>query len=291
VSYDGGFSVSLNGEPLRRSGLPAEDVLSHRLEFEENVAACMTDAGFEYVAFVPTDLGPWQRMKEIFDLSEAEFVDQYGYGISTLLEDQEGARRAAAEDPNLAIREAMSDEDRGAYAKALFGDGDNDGIRSDTFGGCHGQALDVWYGGESERPAVRWSALADDLANLGSAIEGDTRVREAVARWSACMAEAGFTHASQLDQVQLPIFRKLDELPGSTEAGVSFDDVDPDDLREIQDFEREVAEADYNCRDESQYREELVEVQFELEAEFVDEHREQLEAFRDWLREQPRHLS
>jgi hypothetical protein len=59
-------------------------------------------------------------------------------------------------------------------------------------------------------------------------------------------------------------------------------DPDPADLKEMREFEIGIAVADHGCRTDH-YQDTFDSVVFELEGEFVEDHRELLETFRTAL--------
>jgi hypothetical protein len=64
------------------------------------------------------------------------------------------------------------------------------------------------------------------------------------------------------------------------------DAIDPEELKDLQEYELAVAKADYECRDEH-YNEVANDVRIKLEQEFVDQHRTELEELRDAIAESP----
>ena len=82
------------------------------------------------------------------------------------------------------------------------------------------------------------------------------------AAWSACMSEAGHDVASP------------DEAEQQASAAVTFITDDP----EVQEAEIALAVADLTCRDSTGYTESTRAAWHTLQQEFVDAHRDQLEA-------------
>ncbi|GEK23247.1 hypothetical protein [Cellulomonas xylanilytica] len=124
-------------------------------------------------------------------------------------------------------------------------------------------------------PAQDW-ASDPDFAGLHADYEewifaaiDDPRVHAGDAAWSACMSEAGHDVATP-DEAEL-------QASAATHGGnVLFTD-DP----EVQAAEIALAVADLTCRDSTGYRETTRAAWHTLQQEFVDAHREQLEALVD----------
>jgi hypothetical protein len=118
VSFEGGLALSSDGSALDSPVGLSEDDLSRRREEEQLIADCMRAEGFEYVPYV-VDPSDWdQPFEDAYALPPAEFTARYGYGISTIRADID-----RPEDPNEAIREAMSPAELEAYWVAMHGDG------------------------------------------------------------------------------------------------------------------------------------------------------------------------
>jgi hypothetical protein len=118
VSFEGGFRLSMDGSSLDGPYRPSEDQLRRKREEERLIADCMRAEGFEYVPYV-VDPSDWdQPFEDAYALPPAEFTARYGYGISTIRADID-----RPEDPNEAIREAMSPAELEAYWVAMHGDG------------------------------------------------------------------------------------------------------------------------------------------------------------------------
>src|SRR5207237_10549112 len=66
-------------------GMTDEALVKSIERAESLIASCMTDAGFEYVPIDPvTFRGAMDALTSAPGLTDAEFVAQYGYGITTL---------------------------------------------------------------------------------------------------------------------------------------------------------------------------------------------------------------
>jgi hypothetical protein len=143
--------------------------------------------------------------------------------------------------------------------------------------------------------AIAIDALFEDLSALGERIGRDPRVSGAAADWADCMAAAGRSGFEVPDDAQTSVMDRMSDLlnpegagadseQGVTINGDTMDDVDPEALGELRDYELSVAKADFDCQ-AGGYADALADVAAELEQEFVDEHRTELETYRDAMAE------
>ncbi|NEA36342.1 hypothetical protein [Streptomyces sp. SID13031] len=289
----------------------SEEQLAKQRKMEDAVAACMKAAGFEYVAVPPESQGK-SKFDEAFKLPPDKFAEQYGYGISTI--DWGKPSDDADKDPNSKIRKALSPSAQKAYGKALNGQFDNPdggaiamapstgdkGKPQDT--GCRGKAAEEVFGKADEQMAdfKKFDSLFKDLEALRKRIEADQRVIDATSAWSDCLADAGHSGFKKADDPRESISKKLDTLTGADKGGASgpgkpdgsmtvtgppsFDKVDAAKLADLRKAEIELAKADQGCK-KKVYEEPFKKAQYELEKEFVDANKTQLEQYRDTVSE------
>ena len=128
--------------------------------------------------------------------------------------------------------------------------------------------LDACATAPAQEPAQDWASdptfadLHADYEEWIFASLDDPRVHAGDAAWSACMAEAGHDVATP------------DEAELQASAAVTFITDDP----EVQEAEIALAVADLTCRDSTGYTETTRAAWHTLQQEFVDAHRDQLEA-------------
>jgi hypothetical protein len=291
---------------------PSDEERQKFRRVQELVAECMQEEGFEYV---PTSLDDasagHSQFEDAYSLEPEEFANEYGYGISTLMFGPEGDDDAP-NDPNQAIRAELSESAQEAYDLALWGDiptmavsVDGDGtIMEDSAGqeidldsadsGCMGEAGDEVYGegtfDAEEFDFGQFDGLWSDIGALHDRIRRDPRIEEALGDWRNCMAGAGYPDFETPEAAQSSVFDRVMEATSAGDdkaaivIGDSADNIDPATLREIQEYEIDVATADFTCNQEhldETYRE----VVHQMEQEFVDANRAELERYRDWLAE------
>jgi hypothetical protein len=254
---------------------------------EQLIAECMHAQGFEYTPFEPSSTsatsGPW-------DLPAADFAQQYGYGITTIEPDA-----FPSSDPNAAAVEAMSVPEKQAYYEALYGgsitvDETGDVVKrgpiTDSPAGpdtksCSAQANAEVYGDGGQVAATSsdddpFAALHEELSALYDRVENDPRVADARRAWSDCMAEAGHPGFADVYDASAEVNDRAIALMGEDMDQAA---ADPAALAELRAYEIEVATADLACR--TDYDAVHQDVQTEVEQSFIDEHRAELEQYRD----------
>ena len=155
----------------------------------------MTAQGFEYTPVDP--FAQQQALTGKARLSEEEFIEQFGYGISTLF-----GRATEQADPNERIRRSLAATDRAAYDRALWGDNRGATFADAVDSGHFGAARRVHEGGE--RGHLRRRAGADRARRASSTSSTGTSSRTSAwcapnEKWSACMAQRGFRYADPGD--------------------------------------------------------------------------------------------
>lgn len=264
---------------------------------EEAIARCMADEGFEYVPYVQA-VFQWNVVAggvaivsagagTLPDLPPDEFAAQYGYGLST---------RDASEvedtdvDPNAAIVDAMSIPERVAYYQALLGADqslDDQGRPNAEMPGdpqsCWEQAATEVWGDQSASPAsdqvlAAFAPLLDQIAAIEDQIAADPRMVAENTAWSTCMADAGFPGYTDLNAPQSDVAARARDVMGTAMDPAN---ADPDELADLQHFEIAIATADNRCREG--YGDTYWQVRHDIETRFVEQHRTELEQYRDAL--------
>lgn len=198
------------------SSFDEADFRAQELEIQQQVASCMAAEGFDYIPFVPSDIGGG-----FAGFDEEEYVTTYGFGISTWVLQQDQMlpeNDPYAQDPNQAIVDAMDDAEREEYYRVLYG-GEPDIITNtppeeleamspdelEQFyneayanwepDGCYNEASNAYY--NDEEAQAFYEEFGEDMDAFYSQAESDPRLTQAQADWSACMAEKGHDFASQ----------------------------------------------------------------------------------------------
>jgi hypothetical protein len=180
---------------------------------QEAVAECMRTEGFEYTPYVPEQMfGGVGFEPPGWDLTRKEYVEKYGFGMSTTFEDSNQPPEPEdmpkpEDDPNYVYTQGLSQTEQEAYNKALYGeqsfeepvDG-GDGTTETTaaamafeMAGCFGKAEEALNGG---KVTDEDQAFAEDinkrLETFYQQLQADKRVVEANREYATCMSGKGF---------------------------------------------------------------------------------------------------
>ncbi|HVF15146.1 MAG TPA: hypothetical protein VM942_11135 [Acidimicrobiales bacterium] len=244
-------------------GLDEEGGLQRQIQAESIVRDCMKGQGFTYVPVDPT-----QRRATLVGsvgLSAEEFERQFGYGITTLYEQN---RRLQAEQ---AAAAGVSEADRPTYDRALYGERTDatlfealDAGDFSRLGGCSREATNQVFGG-----ADVVDRLQAGLDELDERVASDPRMAPAVDAWSECMRAAGHDLARPED-VDTTLAAKLEAIVGPPQRSATVVAYDQAALAALQREEVALVAADVRCEEEH-----LSEVEDEVQAEAEEDFREQ----------------
>lgn len=230
-------------------GFDTAGIMARQSRVEADIRECMKAQGFEYVPIDP--FAQRAAVTGASRLSDEDFLNQFGYGISTLW-----GRGGAQADPNQRLRASLSAADRRAYDRALWGE--NAGatfqaaVDSGDFtklGGCTRKATEAVFGG-----AQVLTQLQGKLDQLDERILEDQRMVRALERWTTCMADAGYRYEDP-DEIDSDLTTRMEKivgpLPGPFATGpASGHKPQPYDRSALAALQREevaVARADYAC--------------------------------------------
>ena len=280
------------------------------LRYEEVLAECMAEAGFEYVPDRTAGTGGWSVALGM----EGPFpeAEDYGYGFS--LEGPDGAPpdlwqeavQSETYQANEAYRLALSPEAQVAYGLAMDGDYSEHSPFFDQFiageleydlsrAGCSGRASQEAYPDGAAGPA-ELAEVKEAVNGMWARLQEDSRVRETLPAWSTCMQDAGYDGMTEIiDAVNslTVVFEDwqntyADATPGHT--GVTDLEVVkesiPDALQELQDTEVALAVADATCREVSGYVAAYLEAENDIAQEILDTYRADLDTWVAWVQEQ-----
>ncbi|OJX95649.1 MAG: hypothetical protein BGO96_08470 [Micrococcales bacterium 73-15] len=273
-------------------------------DVQEAIAACMKEQGFEY--HLDSDAVDDMSLDPADQLALAE---RRGYGIvgdySTL--DMTLAEELTPQDLYLST---LSEEAQAEYFKALSGDMweeiadavaedrdyDYDWRRAGCEGAAEHEALATASSGhEASVPPEHQEVLAL-MARLPDHIVETTEWREGLARWSSCMSDLGYsfeTPNDAFDSIQDGLVEVLEDVTPrewvtiDAENVISYDEggsslPDRAVYEALQTRERETATADVSCQQEVGLADASTRGLWELESQFLTEHREELDAFLAW---------
>lgn len=233
-------------------GLSKQALVEHIEAVEAQIAACMNEAGFEYIA---VDYNTVRRGmvadKTLPGLSEKAYFDRFGFGISTLytgqapqLSDANSPAHIGLGEQNADIFRNLSPADQDAYNRTLFGDNVYAtfavGLETEDFsrtGGCTRAAIEQVF--SPEQLTVAYSNPKDAL------IQQDPRMVAAIAEFGSCLRDAGFDYNHE-EEIEPDLRDRLWEITqGQPLAALSSEAQAA--LADLQTYERALAVVTYDC--------------------------------------------
>jgi hypothetical protein len=259
------------------------DFEEQQAEAEELIAVCMADEGFEYI---PVDYSSqYVEMDEgdIEDQNTKEWVAENGYGMNQTPEQIAEQNEQAEEfvNPNDDYVMTLSEGEQTAYYEVLYGPGpdeseiDEDGSYEYNWeeGGCQGAAQHE-TGGEDIWNSDEHADLIEAMNSVWEDLEKDPAVKTLNAEWASCMADAGYADFSVKNDAVQAVVDESNALYENAETGPS-----DEDIKAARDHELEIALADFTCSEEVNYNDVQLKAQFELEEQFISDHKAELDAF------------
>ena len=259
-----------------------DSMLTQQNEQEELVATCMADEGFDYV---PVDNSQYSGMMSSDDGEEygtEKWVAENGYGMSQSPEQIAEQPDQSQEfiDPNQDYVMSLSEGEQTAYYEVLYGpqpteeELGEDGSYEYNWetSGCQGFASHEVNGdqpSQDDHAALyeAMSALYEDAQNSPELVALD-------AEWATCMADAGHAEFTKKSEAQESISNAQNAIYESAT------DSAPDEqaLADLRETELTLAMADFTCAEEIDYTTASMKVQFELEEQFIVDHKAELDA-------------
>ncbi len=229
-------------------GLAEEEVAIRVEAVESAVATCMSAAGFDYVAVdYATSRMAMDSNSKPSGLSGAEFVAQYGYGISTLAVGAGTQGESGLSSTNTQIRDSLAATDRIAWERALLGENTSqtfvvglDGEDFSGLGGCTAAAV-----GDAFPDQDINAQFASYQDAQGGRVDQDARVIEAYQLWSGCMRDAGHSYNNP-NETETDIAGRLDAILGGQDVSL-LDAAATTALKDLQGEEVSAAAADNAC--------------------------------------------
>jgi hypothetical protein len=238
-------------------GLSPRELVQAIEKAEQLIARCMREQGFEYIAVdYDTVREGMAADKRLPGLSEEEFVDRYGFGVSTFytglppqLSTGYSPARIGLGERNVQIFRALSPADQVAYNRALFGEDANATLAVAL------EIEDLSRTGGCTRRAVAEIFKPDQLKAShynpqDALINKDPRMKAALGFWRREMKKAGFDYGHP-DEIEPDLRSRLNALTAGGRLLVSK--MSPDQqvaLQRLQDFERRVAAKSFKMQEE-----------------------------------------
>lgn len=276
-----------------------EDMDQQQVKIEELTASCMAEKGFTYAPMNTSGNTTNFDSADMEDQNTKEWVTANGYGMFTNMEPTEPTTDESADawvDPNQDYIESLSESGKEAFYAALYGEmdetvyeeGDEMPEYDWTKSGCQGYANHEVWGDQDTDLQDEFQPLMDAMNELWEAQTSDPKIKALETGWSSCMADAGFTFKTPEDAYQ-SVNDAGSALYGWTE------DYDPeappaepasDEVDALKALEIKTALADFNCKQEVKWDETNNEVRFALEEQFMKDHKEELAAYKQAMKEQ-----
>jgi hypothetical protein len=227
-------------------GLTMKELVAKIEAVEQRIAECMADAGFEYIA---NDFETVRRAMKAGGtapgLNDAEFLAEYGYGIST--QPNKPIVILSLGEQNTRIREGLGPSDQEAYDRTLYGEDLGavfaNALEEEDFsrtGGCTRRAVQQEF--TKKEMSSTYQNPSDQLT------DGDPRLVEAFKKFAACMKKAGFSYHDPSD-VEADLLERYEAITAGGDPA-SLEGRQAEELAELQAYEREVARVANDCEDE-----------------------------------------
>ena len=255
------FPVGVEAAPLEigteEFGLTSKQLFQKIERVEASVATCMRQEGFEYVSVDYQTVHRGMKADKVLPgLEEEQFLEKYGFGMSTLYTGQP-PQLATGYSPakmglgrrNVQVFMNLSSADQVAYSRALLGSNADAtfavGLEAEDLsrtGGCTRQAIEQVF--DPHELQASYYNPKDALINK------DPRMQAALREWSKQIRQAGFDY-NHPDEIELDVQRRLDVI---TENGSIVIERLPAAklaaLEELKDYERRVAVINFGLEEE-----------------------------------------
>lgn len=261
---------------------PSEADVERGRKTEEYVTRCMTEQGFAHTPRPPE----YQSRRTTYSYPEdRNWVATFGYTITTL---EEWTAQPEGSDPNETMIAGFSEAQRIAF---------HDAVKD-----CDSQAFDAFQppAPKQDFDKSEFQSLSNDIDVVHKRAEQDTRVAQAAKKWAECMADAQYPGLADPKAAWSDISGQQSYLVAinnppppqdpaqGTPGYVPFDpqafvSVLPQakSKDELKKLEIGVALADFDCQRSTGYLDTVKRVRIELEQDFVNKHRAELERYRD----------
>lgn len=257
-----GLVVLLTLSPMLTSAASAQTALPGKEEFglnekelvqavekvEAQIAKCMREQGFEYVAAdYRTVRKGMSAIMTLPGVDEEEFIEKHGYGIATLYTgappqsaDGYSPAKVGLGQRNVEIYQNLSVADRAAYNRALFGENTDasfavalDIENFSRCGGCTQKAIEAVF--KPDQVKATYVNPKDAL------IRRDPRMKAAIAKYAAAMRKEGFEY-NDPEEVENDLRQRLYAITGGGIVPVaSLSTEQKAALARLQELERKVA--------------------------------------------------
>jgi hypothetical protein len=244
-------------EGTEEFGLSPKQLVESVEKVEGVISTCMREQGFAYVAVDYNTVRKGMAAdKTLPGVTEEDFINKYGFGVSTLytgqppqLADGYSPGKVALGERNVENYKKLSAADQVAYNRALFGEDASAtfavGLETENFsrtGGCTRKAVEQVF--PPEQVKSTFYNQKDALINK------DQRMKSALGFYSREMNKAGFKY-NHPDEVEADVRERLAAL--TTGGTVLVSKMSPEQraaFKELQDYERRVAAKNFKLQKE-----------------------------------------
>lgn len=290
------------------AAIDTEAVLEEQRQIQITIQSCMQEQGFSYV---PEEVDGGLRVflaERTQGLSEQDYAEQQGFGISTRFDALLDGDVDLTEDtnPNDDHVSTLSEGEADAWDLALSGQPPErnsqgqpiDPETGEVLAGGRGRGGGRATGGcqlaaqqQVRGDITALGELREEFTALDERIEADPRIVEINTEWVECMRDSGFTYDSEDDArseieasfrpLVASFFGRGAGAGGGGDAGAALANLElsPEqeaELAQLQDNERAVAVASLECEGDS--ASEIATIIAGYEADFIDANRETLES-------------
>jgi hypothetical protein len=260
----------------------SEDQEARMRETEELVAACMQEAGFEYIPRDPAAFGGFEEFEPDEEYGTEEYAAAHGYDITTFDPEAQPMPEEMV-DPNEEYLSSISESEVMAYYEALYGASSSEEFDPEaeapvydwTTAGCTGQA-EHEIGADEVFTDPAFMSFQEDTSALYEKAQNSPETAALNAEWADCMASAGYPDYGSPQEAM----DDINEQAMAIYESASETDPMPDEtaMAELREVELDTAVADYRCQEEVDYADTSMEIMAEFEQEYVDTHRAELDA-------------
>lgn len=234
----------------------------HRIQ-EEYTAACMAEQGFTYLPELAVDIsvitveGP--------AIGSREFAELFGFGIVNFGGADQFTRTSLSEFPNQELLAEASEMERQAWWLALLGEGANDE------GGCRIRA----FHSLEHIPDPQFAALEDEILRFPASVDIAPEMMALAQEWTVCLANLGLSGYRNRNHLRDSLWDEFTEISDWDGAGAP----DAQVVAAFRDRELVAAIADIDCREQLDFDNRQIEINHQLQQEFVNRNRNELEAW------------
>jgi hypothetical protein len=283
-------------------------------QVQKEVATCMKEAGFTYYPLefddsVPVPLDATTLLEgdllPVPDLPDTiEEVRQNGYGVNPQgnesgdVGDPTDLSVSEEETKNLEYFDGLTGSAQAAYEEALSGwDGTEEWLESGRVGGCSAAAAQKYPKPEANDDASKaWELHGDVIGGLRALVRSQIPQDEVVTRldldWQACMLGRGYEldtgpgAGDGFSPYRLPTLALMRATQTGSDGSVLDPATAPENVPADQmrltgsEAEVQVAVADFECRQQTNYLNTYLARVREMQEEFIRNNRDELERFK-----------